>query len=124
MKLVDDEMAGSRDHQRSLLFISYTAGSLTLMSPVSVSTSCPEDRCHKEEAAAIHRPLQVLTQLSKPLVCVFCPSVRGTHQPGTGGDAGGEAVSGRQGGLGAGRVHSRAKAVIHLFFLFFSFLTL
>lgn len=79
--------------------------SLTWMSPVSVS-SCSEGGCHEEEAAAVHRPLQVLTQLSKPLLCVFCPSVRGTHQPGMRGAVGGEAVSGCQGGPGAGRVHS------------------
>lgn len=92
MKLtVDAEVAGARDHQRSLLFTSYWATSLTSMFPVSVSTSCPEDCCHKEEAAAVHRPLQILTQLSKPLLCVFCPGVSRAHQPGTQGGVGHEA---------------------------------
>lgn len=95
---------------------SYPAASLTVMSPIFVSTSGPEDCRHEEEAAAVHRPLQVLTQLTKPLLCVFCPGVSRTHQPGTKGGAGGETVSKRRGGLGAGVFTASAEAVI-----FFSF---
>lgn len=114
MKLaVHAGMEGFRDPQRSLLFTSYLNTGLTLLCLVSVSTSCSEDCCHAEEAAAVHRPLQVLTQLSKPLLCVFCPGVSRAHQPGRKGSAGGEASSKCQGGLGAGSAHSQCQNCCH-----------
>lgn len=57
--------------------------SFTLLSFVSLSTSCSEDCCHKEEAAAVHRALQVAPQLSQPLVRLLRPGVCRAHQPGT-----------------------------------------
>lgn len=114
MKLaVDAGMARSRDPHKSLFFTSYLSTSLTLLCLVSVSTSCPEDCCHEEEAAAVHRPLQVLTQLSKPLLCVFCPGVSRAHQPGMKGGAGGEAASACQEGVGAGSAHSQCPNCYH-----------
>lgn len=45
--------------------------------------SCPEDRFHQEEAAALNRTLQISAQLSEPLLRVFCPGFCRTYQPGT-----------------------------------------
>lgn len=119
MKLaMDAGMAEARHPQRSLWFTSYLATSLTWMSPVSVSTSCPEDCCHEEEAAAVHRPLQVLTQLSKPLLGVLRPGVSRAHQPGTKGGAGGEAARECHARRGAETGHSQYPSCWHLFFFF------
>ena len=41
---------------------------------------CPEDCCHKEEAAAAHRTLQVAAQFSKPFHHLFCTGVHHAHQ--------------------------------------------
>ena len=47
--------------------------------------SCPEDCCHEEEAAAVHRSLQVPPQLAQPLVRLLRTGVRRAHQPGMSG---------------------------------------
>lgn len=57
--------------------------SLTWTSLVSLPTSCPEDCRHKEEAAAVHRALQVAPQLPEPLLRLLRAGVRRAHQPGT-----------------------------------------
>lgn len=57
-------------------------------SSVSLPTSCPEDRGHEEEAAALHRALQVAPQLPQPLVRLLLTGVRCAHQPGTWGAGG------------------------------------
>lgn len=46
------------------------------------STSCPEDCGHEEEAAAVHRALQVAAQLPQPLIRLFGTGVRCAHKPG------------------------------------------
>lgn len=78
-------IVGYRDNQPSLPHSLCLETSLTFISFVSLSTSCPEDCRHKEEAAAVHRTLQVAAQLSKPLVCVFRAGVCCAHKPGTSG---------------------------------------
>lgn len=56
---------------------------LTWTSFVSLPTSCPEDCCHEEEAATVHRALQVAPQLPEPLLRLLRAGVRRAHQPGT-----------------------------------------
>lgn len=84
------------------------------------STSCPEDCGHKEEAAAVHRALQVAAQLPKPLVCLFRTGVRRAHKPGTLGGGGG-GVAGKSEPRGAWRSLERSQPVLRWisFFLFF-----
>lgn len=50
-----------------------------------LARSCPEDCCHEEEAAAVHRSLQVPPQLAQPLVRLLRTGVRCAHQPGMSG---------------------------------------
>lgn len=44
--------------------------------------SGPEDRGHQEEAAALHRTLQVPPQLPEPYVCLCCACLGRPRQPG------------------------------------------
>lgn len=47
-----------------------------------LACSCPEDCRHEEEAAAVHRSLQVPPQLAQPLVSLLRTGVCRAHQPG------------------------------------------
>lgn len=44
--------------------------------------SCSEDRGHQEEAAAVHRAVQVAPQLAEPLLCVHDSGVSSAREPG------------------------------------------
>lgn len=77
------------------------------------STSCPEDCGHKEEAAAVHRALQVAAQLPQPLVRLFGTGVRRAHKPGT---WGGKARQNQ----GAGWSQGFSEPVLSWIFFFFS----
>lgn len=44
--------------------------------------SGPEDCSHQEEAAAVHRPLQIPAQLSQPLLGLLSTGVSRAHKPG------------------------------------------
>lgn len=77
-------------------------------------TSCPEDRGHEEEAAAVHRALQVAAQLPQPLVRLFRTGVRRAHKPGT---WGGKAHQNQ----GACRSQGCSKPLLRWIFFFFLF---
>lgn len=49
---------------------------------VCVCCSCPEDRSHQEEAAVVHRAVQVAAQLAESLICLHHTSIGRPHQPG------------------------------------------
>lgn len=50
--------------------------------PLCLCCSGSENCGDTEEAAAVHRPLQVPPQLSQPLICLFPACVSRAHQPG------------------------------------------